>query len=77
MAQSDRPDPDGPGTFQRAYYLRTDRLGPRLWRDLRLAGYLARVALAWLVRGGRVRRAHRRALESGRSFYIDDLAERD
>lgn len=77
MVEPDRSEPYGPGTFQHAYYLRTDRLGPRLWRDLRLAVYLARVALSWLVRGARVRRAHRRALESGRPFYIDHLAERD
>jgi len=70
-------DGPGPRTFQESYYLQTDRLAPRLWRNLRLAGYLIRVALVWLVRGGWVRRAHRRALETGRPYYIDHLAERD
>lgn len=77
MAGRDRPEGPGSRSFQEAYYLRTDRLAPRLWRDVRLAGYLARVALVWLVRGGRVRRAHRRAIETGRPYYIDHLAERD
>ena len=64
-------------TFQERYYLGTGGPGRRLWRDLRLLAYVAALGWRWLIVGGRVRRAYRRALRTGRPWYIDHLAERD
>jgi hypothetical protein len=64
-------------TFQDRYYLR--KAGPlrRLLRDVRLLTYIAGIALRWLVVGTWVRLAYRRAVRTGRPYFIDHLAERD
>lgn len=48
----------------------------RLARDVRLLRFLATIAWQWIVGGGRVRRAYRRAVASGETLYIDRLAGR-
>jgi len=61
-------------SFGEAFYLTTRNPWRRLERNLRLLGYVAFMVWTWLVLGGRVRRARRRALRSGRPYYVDELA---
>ena len=61
-------------TFGEEFYLTTHNPWRRLVRNLRLLRYMALLAWAWLVLGGRVRRACREARRTGKPFYIDELA---
>jgi len=62
-------------TFQEDFYLETPSVLRRLWRNVRLFGYVLYVVWFWLVLGGRVRRAVRKAERSGEPFVIDSLGE--
>ena len=62
-------------TFQEDFYLETSNPLRRLWRNLRLFGYVLRVLWLWAVLGGRVRRAVRRAGKAGDPFFIDSLGD--
>lgn len=62
-------------SFQEDYYLETAGLSRRLWRNVRLVGYVVRVVWFWLVLGGRIRRAVRKAARTGEPFIIDSLGE--
>lgn len=66
--------PSTPKTFGEAFYLETRNPALRLWRNLRLAGYMARVVWTWAWTGGRVRRGVRRARRRGEVYHIDHLA---
>ncbi len=48
----------------------------RLKRDLRLLRFLGIIMFGWIVGGGKVRKAHRRAVATGETFYIDRLSGR-
>ena len=48
----------------------------RVKRDLRLLRFLATIMVGWIVGGGKVRKAYRRAVASGDTLYIDRLAGR-
>ncbi len=61
-------------SFGEEFYLTTRSPWRRLRRNLRLLGYIAFMAWAWLRLGGRVRRARRKALRTGQPFCIDELA---
>ncbi len=65
-------------SFQEDFYLETSSPLRRLWRNLRLFGYVLRVVWFWVVLGGRVRRAVRRARRAGKAgepLFIDSLGE--
>ncbi len=64
-------------TFQERYYLRDPSPVKRLYRNIRLLGYVARVAWTWLVLGGKVRRRYRKAEARGDRYQIDFLADLD
>ena len=64
-------------TFGEQYYLTTSNPLRRLLRNLRLLSYIAFLFWTWLIVGGRVRRARRRAENIGEKLYIDDLAGGD
>lgn len=61
-------------TFGEEFYLTTRNPWRRFVRNLRLLRYMALLAWTWLVLGGRVRRACRKARRTGKPFYIDELA---
>jgi hypothetical protein len=61
-------------SFGEQFYLTTASPGPRLRRNLRLLSYIAFLLWTWLVVGGRVRRACRRARSGGEPFVVDELA---
>ena len=62
-------------SFQEDFYVETSSLLPRLWRNVRLFGYVLQIVWFWAVRGGRVRRAVRRAGKADDPFFIDSLGE--
>ena len=65
-------------SFQEDFYLETSSPLRRLWRNVRLLRYVLQIVWFWAVRGGRVRRAVRRARRTGTagdSFFIDSLGE--
>ena len=61
-------------TFGEEFYLTTGDPWRRFQRNLRLLRYIAFMAWAWLVVGGRVRRARRKAQHSDQAYYVDELA---
>lgn len=61
-------------SFGEEFYLTTPNPWRRLRRNLRLLGYIGFMAWVWLIVGGRVRRARRKALRSGQPYYVDELA---
>jgi hypothetical protein len=48
----------------------------RFRRDLRLVRFLFKITWGWIIDGGRVRKAHRRAAAKGEVMEIDALAGR-
>jgi hypothetical protein len=48
----------------------------RLARDVRLLRFLATIMFGWIVGGGRVRKAYRRAVAAHETLYIDRLSGR-
>ena len=62
-------------TFGEQFYLTTRNPLRRLVRNIELLGYIAFLIWTWLIVGGQVRRARRRAERNGDPFYIDDLAD--
>jgi hypothetical protein len=48
----------------------------RLARDIRLLRFMATIMWQWIVGGGKVRKAYRRAVAEHETFYIDRLAGR-
>ena len=65
-------------SFQEDFYLETSNPLRRLWRNVRLFGYVLQIVWFWAVRGGRVRRAVRSAGQTGKAgdpFFIDSLGE--
>ena len=60
-------------TFEERFYVTGGGFGRRLWRDVRLVAFLARMGLTWLVAGGRIRRAYRQARANGETFWLDAL----
>jgi len=64
-------------SFQERFYLRERTLLKILWRDLRMLAYILQVACAWLLTGGRVRRAYRRCERQGATWWIDELGRED
>jgi len=64
-------------SFQEDFYLEKSSPLRRLGRDLRLFGYVLQVVWFWVVRGGHVRRAVRRARRTADDpFLIDSLGAR-
>lgn len=62
-------------TFGEQFYLTTRNPLRRLVRNIELLSYIAFLIWTWLVVGGRVRRARRRAERMGNQLHIDDLAD--
>ena len=60
-------------SFGEEFYLTTRNPWRRLRRNLRLLGYIGFMAWVWLIVGGRVRRARRKALRGGQPYYVDEL----
>lgn len=63
-------------TLDERFHLHRDSAWSRLFRDVRLLGFLATVAYTWIVSGGRVRRAYAKAVERNETLYIDHLGGR-
>ncbi len=61
--------------FEDRFCLTTRNPLAHLWRDLRLIVYLARLGWGWLWYGGRVRRAYRACLRTGRTYWLDGPPE--
>lgn len=64
-------------TFGEQFYLTTNNPVRRFVRNLSLLRYIAFLFWTWLILGGRVRRARRRAEQTGEKLYIDKLASGD
>ena len=62
-------------SFGEQFYLTTSNPLRRLLRNLRLLAYIAFLAWTWLIVGGRVRRACRRAQQGSDPFVLDELAD--
>lgn len=62
-------------SFQEDFYLETSNPLRRLWRNVRLAGYVLELVWFWLVRGGPIRRAVKRARRTGEPFFVDALSD--
>jgi hypothetical protein len=60
-------------SFEEQFYLENPSRWQVLRRDLRLLALLARFAVLWLTRGVLVRRAYRRARQSGEPLELDSL----
>ena len=70
-----RPGPrEGVVSFGEEFYLTTASPWQRCLRNVRLLAYLIFLVRTWLVIGGRIRRAHRAAQQTGQPFYLDELA---
>ena len=59
-------------SFEEQFYLENPTRWQAFCRDLRLLAWLARRALAWLTRGVLVRRAYRRAQQSGEPLVLEE-----
>jgi len=64
-------------SFQQRFYLQQRSLLKTLWRDLRMIAYILQVVYAWVVIGGRVRRAYRGCEQAGTTWWIDQLDRED
>jgi hypothetical protein len=62
-------------SFEQQFYLEDPSRWQAFKRDLRLVYMLARYALLWLTRGVLVRRAYRRARQSGEPLELDSLLQ--
>jgi hypothetical protein len=62
-------------SFEREFYLENPGRWQAFRRDLKLLWLLARYALLWLTRGVRVRRAYRRAQQTGEPIVLESLIE--
>ncbi len=62
-------------SFERRFYLENPTRLQALRRDLRLLWMLAGYAVLWLTRGVLVRRAYRRAQQSGEPLVLEELIE--
>ena len=60
-------------SFEQEFYLENPTRWQSLKRDLRLLAWLARPALDWMTRGVRVRRAYRRARQTGTQLVLEDV----
>ena len=60
-------------SFQEDFYLETSSPARRLWRNLRLLGYVLQMVWVWAVPGGRLRARLRRARRTGEPVVIDAL----
>jgi hypothetical protein len=63
-------------TIDERFHLHERGWRRRLRRDLRLIRFLATIMFGWIVGGGKVRKAYRRCVAAGETFYIDRLAGR-
>ena len=64
-------------SFSENFYLHEPGRLRHLLRDLRFAGYLARIIWYYVVFGGRVRREYQRCIERGEVYRIDQLSDED
>ena len=62
-------------SFEEEFYLENPGFLQALKRDLRLLSMLVRYAIMWLTHGVRVRRAYRRAQQSGKSLELESIIE--
>ncbi len=62
-------------SFERRFYLENPTRLQVLRRDIRLLWMLAGYAVLWLTRGVLVRRAYRRAQQSGEPLVLEELIE--
>lgn len=61
-------------TIDESFHLTTRSRWARFQRDLRLVRFLMILSWRWIVAGGRVRRAYRRAVKKGETLPIDVLS---
>ncbi len=62
-------------SFEEQFYLENPSRWDIFKRDLRLLLYLIRPAVDWLVRGTLIRRALRRAKNSGQPMILEDVID--
>ena len=60
-------------TFAQLFYLTDASIGQRIARDARLIKFLFRMFWRWATLGRKVRARYRRCLETGETFWLDDL----
>lgn len=63
-------------TVDERFHVLEDSRWRRFRRDLRLLRFMATIMWQWIVGGGRVRKAYRRAVATGTVMQIDRLAGR-
>lgn len=63
-------------TIDERFHLRETGWRHRVARDVRLLRFLGTLMFGWIVGGGKVRKAYRRAVAAHQTFYIDRLSGR-
>ena len=62
-------------SFEEQFYLENPNHWQIFKRNVRLLLWLARPALDWIVRGARIRRAYRKAQETGVPVVLEDMID--